>query len=216
MVKRHVEASLEIPPTENYTLEIFRHKLNEDAIEDAVILVNRKEKAMNEAEKAPNLTQRASTGFMGKYNFVFYFDGAKDRVTQPIPIASSAIHPLTIEFKSIQTEGYDDFIIEHRIRDAGFKSFFTVKSNIPFMVFQWKVYDFLKTPEQECIYLGTGEGSRSLAKDILVFEGKFNGKVPDINGKMEAIIENTGNLKYRFFYDPKQGRYATNSANIEN
>lgn len=215
LVKRHVEASLEIPSTEKYTMEIYKHKMNEDDIEDAVVLVNREEFAMKEAEASPNLTQRASTGFMGKYNFVFYFDGAKDRLTQPIPMASSAIHPLKIKFKPIQTEGYDDFIIEYRIRDAGFQSFFTIKSNIPFLVFQWKVYDYLNTPDQECIYLGTAEGSRSLAKDILVFEGKFKGKVPNMQEEMTATIENTGRLKYRFFYEPKLGKYATSDKKVE-
>lgn len=214
LAHRHVRATLDIPASEKYTLVIHRKKLDADDYEDAVILVNRYEKAMNDALEHKNTPQRAETGFMGSYNHVFYFDGGLQKITRPIDIASSAILPLKIEFRNIQSEGYADFIIEYRIRDAAYKNFFTVRSHTPFLVFQWKTFDALNTARQECYYFGYGEGSKSLAKDILIFPGEFVGTLPtELFQPVDNAIKRKENTEmlYRFFYDPKQGKYFTNS-----
>lgn len=212
-IKRHVESQLSIPPTEEYTLSVHKRHLNEDDLEDAVILVNRKAKALADAEEANNTPQRVATSYLGKYNFIFYYDGKQDQITLPIPMGSSALYPLKITFKKIHTQGYDDFIVEHRILDAGFQSFFTIKGQAPLMVFQWKVYDYIGTDKQELYYIDYAEGSQSLAKDILIVRGKSKQK---LSREMDDIYENiepTGELMNRFFYLPQKAKYATNASN---
>lgn len=208
--KRHVEAALSIPSTENYDLQIFEKNCDEDEFMDAVILVNRKERAYQEAEQKPNTAQRAHSGFLGMYNYVFYFDGDTKKITRPIPFGSSAIYPLTIRFEHVYSQNYFDFIIEHRINDGGFSSYFSVKQHTPFMIFQWKAFDGLRTENPIGNYFAYGEGKISEAKDILIFEGKFKEKP-----KMEELgigekVEKTDKLLYRFFYNPTSGKYATN------
>lgn len=210
LAKRHVEASLQIPSTETYDLEIFEKKCDEDEWVDAVILVNRKNKAYQEAEIAQNTPQRAQSDFLGMYNYVFYYDGATKKITRPITMGSSAIYPLTVRFEHITSETYFDFVVEHRIRDAGYSSFFSVKQRTPIMVFQWKAFDGLKSPNPEAFYFGYGEGKISAAKDILIFEGKFNTPPNPMELALGKKVQKTNRLIYRFFYNPSSGKYATN------
>lgn len=207
--KRHVEAALQIPSTEEYQLDILEQDCNEDAFKDAVILVNRKNKALQDAEFANNTPQRAQSEFLGMYNYLFFYDGAKQKITRPIPFGSSALYPLTVRFEHIFSEDYFDFIVEHRIRDAGYTSYFTVKQNTPIMVFQWKEFDGIRNPNPEVNYFAYGEGKISAAKDILVFEGNFPSPPNPSELALGAKVQKTPKLNYRFYYNPSKGKYVT-------
>ena len=115
-IKREVEAKLSIPATEKYTLEIKKGHLNADEKEDAVISVNRMELAEKEALEDKTGTKK-QLGYMGNYNYFFYYDGKIDRLSIPMPIGSSGKAPLKVTLENVQSEIYQDLVIEYRIRN---------------------------------------------------------------------------------------------------
>ena len=70
---RMVRAKLGIQANEKFELKIYRAQLDADGIEDAIITVNRLDFAMKEAMASPNAAKRAELGFMGNFNYFFFF-----------------------------------------------------------------------------------------------------------------------------------------------
>ena len=207
-VRREVEAKLGIPATENYHIEIKKGHLNADEHEDAVISVNRHQLAEEEASKDKT---RKELGYMGNYNYFIYYDGKIDRVSIPMPIASSGKTPLKISFDNVQSEIYQDLIVEYRIRNSAFRNYYLIENGSLVLVFQWKLFDMVGTDNYEANYITYGTGSRSLAKDILIYKGKiknYSTKIPNIY-TYDPEIEKNGEELYRFFYDPGTMKYMT-------
>lgn len=209
-VKREVEAKLNIPATEKYTLEIKRAYLNADEKEDAVITVNRLEFAEQQAAKDPG-GKRAELGYMGNFNHFFYYDGNLDKISIPMTISSSAKSPLKVSFDHVQSEAYQDLIIDYRIRNSAFRNYYLIENGALTLVFQWKLFDMVGSDQYEANFIEYNPGSYTLAKDILIYPGKiknYSAKIPDIY-TYEPQIEKNGPLQYRFFYDPGTMKYMT-------
>jgi hypothetical protein len=210
--KRHIEAALRIPATEKYTLSILKNNLDGDDKEDAVILVNRYQFAMDEAGKSPNPAKKAELGFMGNYNYFFYFDGGLNLISPPLAIPSSPMLPLKVSFENITSSSYKDILIDFRIRNASYKDFYTISNHTPLRIFQWKNFDGLGTSENECFVFDYTLGSYSESKDILIKKGVL-GAVPK-NADL-FIYEPTitaakkQETLFNFFYLPKTGKYVT-------
>ena len=210
-IKREIEAKLSIPATEKYTLEIHKAHLNADEKEDAVITVNRLEFAMEEASQGQT-AKRAEFGYMGNYNFFFFYDGQLDKISVPVTVASSAKSPLRVSFDNIQSEIYKDVIIEYRIRNSAFRNYYQIENGSLMMVFQWKLFDFAGTDNYEANFIEYQPGTYSLAKDIVIYQGtikNYNKQIPDVY-KYNPVIEKGGKELYRFFFDPGSNVYATN------
>ncbi|MCE3295116.1 MAG: hypothetical protein K0R65_830 [Crocinitomicaceae bacterium] len=209
-MRREVEAKLSIPATEKYKFEIKKGYLNADEKEDAVITVNRLELAKYEAEKEKG-GNRKELGYMGNYNFFFYYDGKIDKLSIPMPIGSSAKSPLKVSFENVQSEVYQDLIIEYRIRNSAFRNYYVIENGSLALVFQWKLFDMAGTDQYEANYIEYAQGSRSLAKDIIIYKGKiknYSPKIPDVY-QYNPEIEKDGPQLYRFFYDPASMKYMT-------
>jgi len=211
--KRHIEAALRIPATEKYTLSIHKENLDGDDKQDAIILVNRYQFAMDEAVKSNNSAKRAELGFMGNYNYIFYFDGALNLISPPLAIPSSPMLPLKVSFENISSSSFKDILIDFRIRNSSYKDYYTVTNHSPRRIFQWKIFDGLGTPNQESFIFNYETGSYSEAKDIVISKGRI-GAIPK---KADLFIyeptitaENKQETLYRFFYLPQKGIYATN------
>jgi hypothetical protein len=210
--KRHIEAALRIPATEKYTLSILKNNLDGDDKEDAVILVNRYQFAMDEAGKSPNPAKKAELGFMGNYNYFFFFDGGLNLISPPLAIPSSPMLPLKVSFENITSSSYKDILIDFRIRNASYKDFYTISNHTPLRIFQWKNFDGLGTSENECFVFDYTLGSYSESKDILIKKGVL-GAVPK-NADL-FIYEPTitaakkQETLFNFFYLPKTGKYVT-------
>jgi len=210
--KRHIEAALRIPATEKYTLSILKNNLDGDDKEDAVILVNRYQFAMDEAGKSPNPAKKAELGFMGNYNYFFYFDGGLNLISPPLAIPSSPMLPLKVSFENITSSSYKDILIDFRIRNASYKDFYTISNHTPLRIFQWKNFDGLGTADSECFVFNYTLGSYSESKDILIKKGVL-GTVPK-NADL-FIYEPTitaakkQETLFNFFYLPKTGKYVT-------
>ena len=211
--KQHIEDALRIPATEKYTLSIHKENLDGDDKQDAIILVNRYQFAMNEAVKSNNSAKQAELGFMGNYNYFFYFDGALNLISPPLAIPSSPMLPLKVSFENISSSSFKDILIDFRIRNASYKDFYTVNNHTPRRIFQWKNFDGLGTTEAESFIFNYEPGSYSESKDIVISKGQLG----DIPKKADLYIhepvisaENKQETLYRFFYLPQKGIYATN------
>lgn len=214
--KREIEAKLSIPSTEKYNIQIHKEYLNSDDLKDAIILVNRLEFAKEEAKKETN-SKRAEFGYMGNYNYFFYYDGKLDKISIPMIIASSAKAPLSVKFENVQSEIYKDVLIEYRIRNSAFRNYYLIENGTMQLVFQWKLFDLVGNENYEANYLEYQNGSLSLAKDIIIYKGKiknYSTKIGDVY-TYNPTIEKDGGELYRFFFDPKTYKYMTKNRPIE-
>ncbi len=211
LIKRKIVAELDIPATENYSFEIKRAQLNEDDFEDAIVLVNRKEHAIARSKEQGRQESDEKLGYVGNHNYLFYYDGMTHAVTRPIGVPSSALIPLELKFENIQTQAYSDFTIDLRIKESRWRNFYTVKNGVPKLVFQWNIQMKNEQGEMEVYHLAYDKGSYSLAKDILIYNGKLNGSLPeDLNSDYKINTTPTGDILYRFFYNPAEQKYFTN------
>ncbi len=206
--KRHVESSLSILGTEKYSLEIIKGNLDGDGKEDAIISVNRKQFAMDEAMRSENPAKPAEMAFMGNYNYIFYYDGGLKLITPPIAIPSSALVPLHIELMEISTSTYQDILIDYRIRNSSFKDIFTVSNHTPRKIFEWKTFDGLGTEKTEAYTFEYTAGKYGPEKDILLYESTLE-KLP-VNADKNTYqpkITKTSKLAFHFFYLPQEQKY---------
>jgi hypothetical protein len=211
--KYEVSKKLSISKDEKFTIDVKYEFLNSDDKKDAVITVNRLQKAIDEASKSNNPAKRAELGYLGSYNFFFFYDGAKDAVSVPIMLGSSAKAPLKISFENIQSEFYKDIIVDYKIRNAAFRNYYLIQDQTLQLAFSWKIYDKIGEKEYEANFFEYNEGTFSLAKDISIYSGKITDYTEKINDiyTFEPYITKQKDLQYRFFFDPKKLKYVTNA-----
>lgn len=208
--KRHVTSYLRIPANEKFTMSIHRANLDGDEKEDAIILVNRQQFAMDEAASSPNPAKRAEMGFMGNYNHFFYYDGGMHLISPAFTIPSSPLLPLTVEFKSISSPNHDDVVLVYRIRNAAYYDLYTIREHTPRRIFQWKQFDGLGTANPEAYSLEIRNNEKSPYKDILVMETTAPSLPKDSNSfTYVPRIEPGKKELYRFFYLKKEQKYVT-------
>lgn len=212
-VNRIVRAKLNIQASENFELKIYRAQLDPDGIEDAIITVNRLDFAQKEAMASPNPAKRAELGFMGNFNYFFFFDGKLDMLSPPIAIPSSPLLPLQVTFENISSTKYKDILIDFRIRNASYKDFYTVHNHSPRRIFQFKNFDGLGTPNTEAYHFVYGAGSYGPQKNIFVMEAQL-GALPSGEDKNTFVpqIKPLEKIKYTFFYLESEAKYATKDA----
>lgn len=208
--KRHVESVLRIPATEKYSMKVYRAHLDGDDKEDAIITVNRLEFAIDEATKKGNLARRAELGFMGNYNYFFFFDGGLNKISPEIYIPSTPGKELKVSFENISSEAYKDIVIDFRVRNASYKDFYTVNNHTPRRIFQWKHFDGLGSKTSEAYGFKYAEGSLGLQKDILVLKADL--VQPDFEFDpmtYEPEVKESKEILYTFFYNPQMAKYVT-------
>lgn len=210
---RMVRAALNIQANEKFELQIYRAQLDADGIEDAIVTVNRLDLAMKEAAASPNPAKRADLGFMGNFNYFFFFDGKLDMLSPPIAIPSSPLLPLSVSFENISSTQYKDILIDFRIRNASYKDFYTVSNHTPRRIFQFKNFDGLGTAVTEAYHFSYGAGSYGPQKNIFVMEAKLEA-LPAGADKNTFIPKITPieKIKYTFFYLESHAKYATKDA----
>ncbi len=211
-IAHHIEASLQIPATEQYTFETFSAQLNTDDSLDMIITVNLLDRAMEKALKSNNLATRVESGYLGRYNFLFFYDGATQKISTEIPVPSSAMAKLNVQFKHIRSEAYYDVLVSYKLENASFTRFFTIINRLPKEIFEMMNYDGLGDIESEAYFVKYDDGSYSLAKDILIYKGKleqikFND--PKRIYDYEPNIEETDVLERKWFFNDNDLKYYT-------
>lgn len=216
IAKRFVESKLEIVPSEKYKLEIFKSQLDGDNHEDAVVTVNRYNFAVEKAAQSKNPGKVAEIGYMGPYNYVFYYDGATGTMSGPMEIPSTPISPLKITFEKVMSDAYSDVVVSYRIRNSCYKSIYTIQNQKPRLVFSWNVFDGFGTPEAKAVHFVYETTAVSLPKDIRIMKAKIvsSNEKQDFNVD-EPKLEKLNEEEYRFFYNPKEGKYAIKVSNLK-
>ncbi len=208
--KRHAEAQLQIPVTEHYELNIYKAHLDSDGKEDAIIAVNRLEHALEGAAKNPNSAKMAEIGFVGNHNLIFFYDGGLDQLSPAIAVPSSPYVPLEIQFAPITAPNYQDIMVSYRIRNSGYRAFFTVVNHTPTRFFEWPEFDEIGTPAAEGFAFQFTESSQQPRKNIQIYAAKLelSDTVKNFFVARPKLLK-TSNLLHEFFYLPAKQTYVT-------
>ncbi len=209
---QHVKFKLSMNNSEKFTMKIYKEHLDGDDKIDAIITVNRLDLAYEKANKSNKTAKLAEIGFVGNYNYIFFYDGGLDLISPPTLIPSSALSELRVEFKNITTAAYKDILIDFKLLNSNFKDYFTIINHSPIQVFQWETYRNIGTDSTKALYFEYDEGTVGLAKDILIFEGKID-NLSELKEhyKFDAKISKSqsGKLIHRFMYFENEGKYFT-------
>lgn len=211
-IRRQIEGNLRIPATEVYDLKMYQENLNGDDVPDYIITVNRLQFALNEAIERGNVAKRAEIGYMGNYNYFFYMNGANRTMSAPIPVPSSPHAKLRVTFEKIRSEAYFDVMVDFRIRNSGWRRFFTILRDSPLQTFEMKCFDGLGTSAREAYSASFERGTYSLAKDILVYKADLEEMTfDDPMGVYTAdpLITPSTVLDRKWFFNDNELKYFT-------
>jgi len=209
-VKREIQAKLEIPSTEKYDWKIYRSHINSDTIEDAIITVNRMSFAIDEAIRMNKTVKMAELGYMGNYNFIFYYDGALDKISVPIPIPSTPGRPLDVSFEQIVSPRRNDVIVDYRIMNLGSRAYFTVFGEHDLsMVFRWNVFTGAGEDHPKALLHSLESVPGKDAKDIVIYESELENNSKDIKDiyAFMPVIRKKGKVAQHFSYNSQAGKY---------
>lgn len=210
MAQSHIQAKLSIPSTEKYTFKIYKEHLDGDNKIDAIITVNRLNYALEEAVKSSHTAKRAEVGFIGNYNYIFFFDGGLNQISPPMAVPSTPYSELKVHFENLTSAAYKDILIDYKIMNSSYRNYYSVMEHSPTQVFQWKTYGNIGKEDEEILFLELSEGTIGLAKDILIYEGNLDNasELKDVY-KFDAKISKKGKLLHRFFYFENERKYFT-------
>jgi len=210
IIERHIESNLEISGTEDYSFKIYKEHLDGDDKMDAIITVNRLQFALDEAAKSENSAKRAEFGFMGNYNYLFYYDGGLDKISPQIAIPSTPQAELKVSFEHVSSGAYKDILIDFRVRNASYKDFYTVSNHTPRRIFQWKNFDGLGSKTSEAFTFKIQEGAVGLQNDIVVMKATIDQPKEKVDlYTFEPKLIESNELVHRFFYSDQMGKYVT-------
>lgn len=208
--KREVMAKLKIPGNEDFKMQVYREEINSDTILDAIITVNRLEYAMEQAVKIGKQAKMAQIGFMGNYNYFLYYDGATGQFSVPIPVPSTPGRPLDVSFEHILSPVRNDVIIEYRVLNSGYKSYFSVFNERDLLlVFQWKYFENAGDDNPTALVHKIVEQPNSVYKDIYIINSEidnYNKNIGDIYQYTPSITKEKEVL-YKFTFDPRFTKY---------
>lgn len=208
--RREIRTKLDMEATEKYSMRTYWEYINNDTIKDAIITVNRREFAMDEAIKANKTAKAEEMGYLGNYNFFFYYDGAIDLISDAVPVPSSPGRELDVTFQSITSPSKQDLIIDYRIRNSGWRSYFTASGQGTLsLMFQWKWFDHIGEANPEALNHVLEPSPEGIMQDISIYESVIENNPKNTKHiyTYEPVMTKKGPLLYRFFYDPKVGKY---------
>lgn len=209
-IRREIQTALEIPATEKYSLRIYREYINSDTTQDAIITVNRKEFAIAQSIKSKTEVKTAEMGYIGKYNFFFYYDGALDKISVPLPITSSPGRELDIQFRPITGKTKMDVMIDYRLRNSGYRNYYTVLNEKDLaLVFQWNVFDLSITNGPNAYIHDFVPSPDGIGYDIAIYQSQIdNVPIPtqDIYQYVPSITKRN-ELMLKFFFERRAGKF---------
>lgn len=212
-VKRNVESALKISATEEYDFQIKTAFINRDTIKDAVILVNRKEHALEKAKRDGNLKFLEKMGYTGLHNHVFVFLGGTNELLQTAPVGSNIHHPLTVFFESITKPSHTDFYVEYRNRNSMYRNYYTVRGNKIYLTLNCPVFDLIGEKQPKAYAIKHKNSKIRTSKDIAIYDGAITNYQPeeieDVNNFYPDSIFASKELHVYFIYDEKSNAYVT-------
>ena len=206
-----LQGSFQILPNEKYTSSLIETDYDGDGILDKIISVNRLEKANLDLKNDDNPGKMLEMGQMGNYNHVLLFNGRDSLFYSPLTIPSSPYLPLKIESIQLKNDIKSEIQIDYRIRNASYRSIYSVQRNQAKLIFQWKLFDGLGTTESEAYVIEVGiSGKTSDYKDLNIYKAELeslpnNKEANTYNPKLTR----TGDIFTTFFYLDKENKYFT-------
>jgi hypothetical protein len=217
--RRSVEADLKINASEKYDIQIHKAHIDRDTLEDAVILVNRKQWALEKVEKDGNSNFAKKIGFTGPYNNVFVYLAKYDKFIPTPNIGSNAEQGLDVDFEVLTTPSQKDFFVDYRIRNSMHRNYYTIRNDRVFLTFNCPVFDNIGSPNPEAYSIQHRESPIRLAKDIALYHGEISGYNPsgieNVNNYLPKEISSTGELFVFFIFDEKTMSYVTPMENVK-
>lgn len=212
-VKRYVENKLKINAAENYDLQIVWDYIDRDTIKDAVILVNRKEFALNEIKRKGREKFFKYLGYSGPYNYVFvYLGGTGDFLNAP-PVGSNVYHPLTVDFGRVSSPSQNDFWVEYRTKNSMQRLYYTVRNNNLHVIFNCPVFDRIGEDDPVFYDIQHLESSVRIGRDIALFyavdPNHDESQIEDPLSYTPKEIVNTEELYVYFIFDDQDLVYKT-------
>ena len=211
--KRNVESALKISTSEQYDFQIKKAYINRDTLKDAVILINRKEHALEKAKRDGNLKFLEKMGYTGLHNHVFVFLGGTNELLQTAPVGSNIDYPLNVFFESLSKPSHTDFYVEYRNRNSLYRNYYTVRGNKIYLTLNCPVFDLIGEKEPKAYAIKHKESKVRTAKDIAIFEGSIANYDPDeienVNNYYPDSITTSNDLIVYFIYDEKTNAYVT-------
>ncbi len=207
VIRKYIRETLNTVDGEKFTYTIHTEALNPDKEIDAIISVNRLAYAKQTAIESGHVAQAKKLAYMGPFNAFIFYDGRSNSFSIPVPVPSSPLLPLDISFANISSNQHKDLVVDFRIRNSSYKEVYFLFNNKPSKVFQWKNFDGLGTPNSEayCFAFNPGNGP---VRDILVYNAKIEAPKGEIDPFIfKPKVVNSQDLRKRFFYVPKQGKY---------
>ncbi len=212
-IARQVELELDINASEKYEITIQNEYINEDTLQDALILVNRKQWAHDRAKKAENKTFIEKTGFVGPYNYIFVKLGGQDQLLKTPHIGSAADYSLKSQFLSMTSLAHKDFYVNYRIRNSMHRNYYTVRNDRIYQTFSCPVFDSIGHENPRVFAIRHEESSVRIAKDIAIYKGKIVGydtsKIENPNNYSPRQIVPLNDLLVYFIFDEKSMKYKT-------
>ena len=207
-----IERELRLSPLDDYTVESYVEECTGDGKSDTVYTVNLLALALREAEESGNVIRRIEMGYMGNYNYLVVKDGMSGKYSRPVPIPSSPQAKLEIQFAPIVNGEHNDIIVDYRIRNSGFRAYFSMLKGIAIQVFQYMVFDGAGTSNPEAFYAQYEPGSQSDARDIVIYEGYYENQQftdPDEVYAFKPEIKQSMVEVRRWFFRPNEYKYFT-------
>ena len=212
-MERLIETKLDIPATEDYSIQIKRKHINPDTTSDALILINRMDYAYKRAKSNSTENFFNNTGHTGPYNYVFVYNGSTKKLISRDPFGSTSDISLTSQFLELTSAAHQDFYVNYRIRNSMFRNYYTVRKDDIYLTFSCPVFDSIGQNDPVAYAIEHPRSSVRIAKDIALYKGKIVGynsnNIENVNAYYPKQIIKVGDLYAYFIFDQKSMKYKT-------
>lgn len=212
-IARMVENELNIPATEKYDIEILYKYIDPDTLEDALILVNRRDHAFKHVKENGNERFFEKTGYTGLFNYIFVLLGDSKKLISTTPVGSNVNKTLKAEFLELTSKAFTDFYVDYRIQNSMQRNYYTVRRNEIFLTFSCPIFDSIGQPNPIVYDIQHKESTVRLTKDIALYHASFVDYNPedieDITAYEPKGIKSSDDLYVYFIFDDKKMKYVT-------
>lgn len=213
--QKEARISLKMSPKEKFKMAIYTDYINADTILDAVVTINREDFMIDRYTREGRIAKMAEIGFIARYNYFMYYDGASGKFTLPIPIPSSCNVPLQVNFVKIVSPAKKDIVISYRAKDSGWKDYYTVIGETGLeKFFQWETYTRILKEDREVKMHYIDSSLGIFPRDIVIYKSELDHK-PESEKEIYTFDNSTSRIlgfERRFFYDPKIGKMRLSQA----
>ncbi|HLV43084.1 MAG TPA: hypothetical protein VKY37_12450 [Brumimicrobium sp.] len=210
---RQVENKLGISAAEEYDIQILYKFINPDTLQDALILVNRKDHAFQRAKINNSERFFENTGYTAPHNHVFVKLGGLKNIIETTAVGSNVNYPLEAKFIELTSKAHQDFYVDYRIRNSLQRNYYTVRNNSIFKTFSCPVFDSIGADIPKVYDIQHKVSSVRIAKDIALYQGEildYNPEeITDVNNYTPKEIIGTDNLFVYFIFDQQSMKYKT-------